>query len=298
MRSEYFIHPNDAATLQKLREIPALPSLMEKFFQYGYDELMWSQNVSSNLRLSEAQLPEVYNHLPPICEKLGIPVPELYVEMSPYPNAYTSGHNRVYIVLTMGLIRRFKDEELDAVLAHECGHILCQHVLFTMLARALFAFGDMLLTSLAGQIGNIAIKPLKQSLFSWERASELSADRVACMITSADTLTKVLAKLERIPPSILAKMNYEAWANQGAEYEEMKFSGAYKNAIRLITNMDLDHPYGPVRAYEAKIWENSEVCKRLKGGIKMITSGHFCPQCGFPIEPNWGFCKKCGLKLK
>ena len=120
MKIEEFIHPDDAAALKALKSVPALPNLMEKVFQYGYDEISRSENITTNLRLSEKQMPEIYNRLPPICEKLGIPVPELYLQMSPLPNAWTSGHKRVYIVLTLGLIKKVKDDELDAVLAHEC----------------------------------------------------------------------------------------------------------------------------------------------------------------------------------
>lgn len=109
-----FIHPDDASALQALKNIPIFPTVMEKIFQYGLDEIRWSENVTTNVRLSEKQLPDIYNHLPPICKKLGIPIPELYLQMSPIPNAWTSGNSRVYIVVTLGLVRRFKDEELDA----------------------------------------------------------------------------------------------------------------------------------------------------------------------------------------
>ena len=128
MTLDELIHPDDAQALKALQSIPVLPKIMEKVFEYGYDEISWSENITSNLRLSEHQMPEIYNRLPPICERLGIPVPELYLQMSPIANAWTSGHSKVYIVLTLGLIRRLKGEELDAVIAHECGHILCQHV--------------------------------------------------------------------------------------------------------------------------------------------------------------------------
>ena len=164
MKIEEFIHPDDAAALKALKSVPALPNLMEKVFQYGYDEISRSENITTNLRLSEKQMPEIYNRLPPICEKLGIPVPELYLQMSPLPNAWTSGHKRVYIVLTLGLIKKVKDDELDAVLAHECGHILCQHVLYQTLANAVFSFGDIMTNTFVSIIGNAAMKPLKQAL--------------------------------------------------------------------------------------------------------------------------------------
>ncbi len=108
----------------------------------GIEQYQYGINMASRIRLSERQLPEIYMHLPPICEKLGIPEPELYLEMHPEPNAWTYGDTRVYITLTSGLIEYMTDEELDAVIAHECGHILCHHVLYGTMANILTNTAD------------------------------------------------------------------------------------------------------------------------------------------------------------
>lgn len=254
MKLEDLIHPEDAKTLKALKNIPALPTIMEKVFQYGYDEISWSENVTSNLRLSESQMPEIYNRLPPICERLGIPVPELYLQMTPIPNAWTSGHSKPYIVLTLGLIKRVKDEELDAVLAHECGHIVCQHVLYKTLANAIFSLGDSMADSLLGTIGSAALKPVRQALITWSRASELSADRIACLIVPPETLGKALARISMIPKYIVDNMDINAWAIQGKDFEELKDGTAWNKIVRWMANSDADHPYHPVRVYEALMW--------------------------------------------
>lgn len=264
MKLEELIHPEDASTLKTLKSIPALPKIMEKVFQYGYDEISWSENVTTNLRLSESQMPEIYNHLPPICERLGIPVPELYLQMSPIANAWTSGQKKTYIVLTLGLIRRVKGEELDAVLAHECGHILCQHVLYQTLANAVFSFGDAIADSIVGLVGNVAMKPLKHALIAWSRASELSADRVACMFTSAETLARALARINMIPKPIVDTMDIQAWAEQGKDYEALKSGTAWNKIVHWMANSDVDHPYAPVRAHEAIMWEKTDIYNRLR----------------------------------
>ncbi len=264
MNINEIIHPEDAKALKALKSIPALPTVMEKIFQYGYDEILWSENVTTNLRLSEAQMPEVFNRLPPICERLGIPVPELYLQMSPLPNAWTSGHKKVYIVLTLGLIRRVKNEELDAVLAHECGHILCQHVLYQTLANAIFMFGDAMADSLIGTIGNAAMKPIRQALLVWSRASELSADRVACIFSPALTLSKVLARMELIPKAIVETMDFDAWSQQGRDYEALRKGSAWNKIVHWLSDSDATHPYAPVRVCEAMKWEKTETCNLLR----------------------------------
>ena len=264
MNIKELIHPEDAKALKALKSIPALPKIMEKIFEYGYDELSWSENVTTNLRLSKTQMPEVYNRLPPICERLGIPVPELYLQMSPFANSWTSGHKKVYIVVTLGLIRRLKGEELDAVLAHECGHILCQHVLYQTLANAIFTFGDTMADSFIGTIGNAAMKPIRQALLVWSRASELSADRVACIFTPALTLSRALARLEMIPKPIVETMDFSAWSKQGEDYEALKDGNAWNKIVHWMSDSDASHPYTPVRVYEAMRWEQTETCGWLR----------------------------------
>ena len=119
-----FIHPEDAAALRQLESIPGFPALAKKVLELGIEKLQYGLNMASTIRLSPTQLPELYKHLPPICERLGIKEPEFYLEMNPMPNAYTSGDTRVFIVVTSGLVEMMDDEEFDAILAHECGHIL------------------------------------------------------------------------------------------------------------------------------------------------------------------------------
>lgn len=264
MNIEELIHPLDAKALKALKNVPGLPKLMEKVFEYGYDELAWSDNVTTNLRLSETQMPEIYNRLPPICEKLGIPVPELYLQMSPIPNSWTSGHKKVYIVVTLGLIRRLKGEELDAVLAHECGHILCHHVLYQTLANAIFSFGDAIADTFVGMIGNAAMKPIRQALMLWSRASELTADRVACIISPVTTLSRVLARVDMIPKNIVETMDFIAWAKQGEDFEELTNGTAWNKIVHFMADYDADHPYTPVRVYEAMKWEQTETCNWLR----------------------------------
>ncbi len=264
MNINELIHPEDAKSLKALKSIPTLPKVMEKVFEYGYDEIAWSENVTTNLRLSETQIPEIYNRLQPICERLGIPVPELYLQMSPIANAWTSGHKKVYIVLSLGLIKRVKGEELDAILAHECGHILCQHVLYQTLANAIFTFGDTIADSFAGMIGNFAMKPIRQALMVWSRASELTADRVACIFVPAATLAKALARISMIPKYIVDDMDFNAWGEQGRDYEALKNGTTWNKIVHWMADYDADHPYSPVRVFEAMKWEQTETCIFLR----------------------------------
>lgn len=95
-----------------------------------------------------------------------------------------------------------KGNALDAVLANDCGHILCKHVLYQTLANTIFSFGESFSDSLVGMVGNVAIKPIRQALIAWSRASELSADSVACAVTSAEALAHAVIKINIISKNI------------------------------------------------------------------------------------------------
>lgn len=142
MNASDFIHPEDAAALRQLESIPGFPTLVKKFYALGYEKLLYGTNMASNIRLSETQLPELYRRLPPICKLLGIPEPEFYLEMNPMPNAYTFGDTKIFIKVTSGLVEMLNDDEIDAVIAHECGHILCRHVLYHNMANLLLTGAD------------------------------------------------------------------------------------------------------------------------------------------------------------
>lgn len=75
-----FIHPKDAAALRQLENIPGFPALVKKILSLGLEQMQYGVNMASAIRLSPTQLPNIYNHLPPICDKLGIDEPEFYLD--------------------------------------------------------------------------------------------------------------------------------------------------------------------------------------------------------------------------
>ena len=61
--SAEFIHPEDAAALQQMENIPGFPTLVKKILSLGYEQLQYGVNMASNIRLSETQLPKISNNV-------------------------------------------------------------------------------------------------------------------------------------------------------------------------------------------------------------------------------------------
>jgi len=292
MKPSDFIHPEDAAALRQMENIPGFAALVKKILAIGIENLQYGVNMASSIRLSDKQLPEIYRHLPPICKRLGIPEPEFYLQMSPVPNAWTSGDTRIYITVTSSLVEMMSDEELDAIIAHECGHILCRHVLYHTLAQWI---GSGLANF--GVLGALAT-PIQYALCYWSRKSELSADRAGCIVTSPEVVASTMARLSGGPKSLTSQIDLKEWAAQADEYDKIQNNGLWNKTLQLAVIAGLDHPFSAVRVREILKWGASEQYQIIKNGGSMpALSGPVCPNCGSAVESGWHFCRNCGHKL-
>jgi len=283
----YFIHPEDDKALSAMKAVPGFDALVKKFMQVGYETLLHGVNMASKIRLSETQLPEIYHRVKRICDKLEITCPEVYLEMSPYPNAYTYGDTNIFMVLTSGLFDYLDEDEINSVIAHEAGHILCHHVLYHTLA-------EFLRTGVTGLIGSLA-EPLKLAIFYWERKSELSADRAAALVCGVDTVVRTQLRLAGGPKSLTGSVNIEEWARQAEQYEEIRGGSLWNKILQTGATMTLDHPFAAVRVREALNWTRTEGYRMASGLLE--GSVRVCPNCHQEVEPGWVYCRHCGHKL-
>lgn len=247
-----FIHPEDRDALAKLQAIPLLDTAVKKYMQVFTEDVLHGINMASKIKLGPDQLPELHGMLAEICGTLELPVPEFYLEMDPQPNAYTSGDTKPFVVVNSGIIDLLSKEELKAVIAHECGHILCHHVLYHTLAD--------LLVSGAGGVGGffglgIVSEPLQWALMYWVRRSEFSADRVAAHVMGdADVVARTMMRLAGGGTRITERVDMERFVAQASEYQKfMKDSGKSKFLQNWMIK-DASHPYPAVRAAEVKKW--------------------------------------------
>lgn len=285
MKTLDFIHPEDAAALETLKKIPVLPAVLKAFMDLGAEQLQTGLNMASKVRLSPTQLPHLYHILPPICEILDIKEPDFYLEMSPIPNAYAFGDTQTAITITSAIVEMMSEEELRAVVAHECGHIACHHMLYHTLAQILANATGMFekLVALA--------TPIHYALMYWQRKSELSCDRVAAFIAGPKTATSMLARLAGGPKDITSKLNLEELAEQADLYDALCKSGLWNKALQTYAVLDKDHPFTSVRVRELLKWTDTHQYRAL------TSSKRICPHCQQAIDENWHYCQHCGGKL-
>lgn len=248
-----YTHDSDKAALEMLKSIPVFSQVLKAFMKHWNERLFVLQNLSSNLRLGENQLPKYYNMLPPICEKLGIEVPELYLSMDDGVNAYTFGDTKPFIVITTGLLESLPEELIPTVLAHECGHIACHHVLYHTMGTMLIN-GTLLGLSYFG-LNELAIAPLKAAFFRWMRCSELSADRAAAICDgSSENIIKMCMTFAGYREKFGEECNKEAFMEQALEYKNMIDDSLGNKILEHMMFKEETHPLIVLRAYECSEW--------------------------------------------
>jgi heat shock protein HtpX len=89
--------------------------------------------------VSREDLPRVYNIVERLSQKVGLPMPKVYVIPSDSPNAFATGRNpnHASVAVTQGILGLLTDDELEGVLAHELGHVRNRDILISSVAATL-----------------------------------------------------------------------------------------------------------------------------------------------------------------
>jgi heat shock protein HtpX len=178
--------------------------------------------------VSETENPEAYRRVAPIvrnlCQKMGLPMPKLWIIPEDSPNAFATGRNPAHasVAFTSGILKLMDDREIEGVVAHELGHVLHRDILIssvaatlaaaiTLLARMAFWFGGSRRSNdreggAMGAIAMMILAPIAALLIQMaiSRSREYEADAASAKYTGTPyELISGLQKLEtyskRIP---------------------------------------------------------------------------------------------------
>ena len=89
--------------------------------------------------VTREQLPRAYAAVERLTQKIGIPMPKMYVIPTESPNAFATGRNPQHasVAVTHGILQLLSDEELEGVLAHELGHVNNRDILISSVAATI-----------------------------------------------------------------------------------------------------------------------------------------------------------------
>lgn len=259
LNKDQYVHPDDRRALATLRAIPGIDTALKKLLEITGESAIRVIFTASAVKVTPKQCPDLYAKLQIACATLGVDMPELFVQQSPVPNAFTGGVKRPVIVLYSALLERLTDEEVLAVVAHEVGHIHAEHVLYLTAARLieLAANAAILATPLAALVKQIMSLTMRAALLAWARRAELSCDRAALLVTQdPDVIGRTMMKLAG--GTFASKVDYELFLEQGRDFQKNYDEKALDRFWADVITAGLSHPF--------PVWRVSEVLKWVEGG--------------------------------
>jgi len=83
--------------------------------------------------------PRLYSIVERLAQKVGMPMPKVYVIPTDSPNAFATGRNprHAAVAATQGIMRMLSNEELEGVLAHELGHVRNRDILISSIVATM-----------------------------------------------------------------------------------------------------------------------------------------------------------------
>jgi heat shock protein HtpX len=108
------------------------------FFTYFYSDKLALKMYKAQ-PVTREQLPRAYEVVERMTQRMGIPMPKMYVIPTESPNAFATGRNPKHasVAMTHGILTLLNDEELEGVLAHELGHVQNRDILTSSIAATL-----------------------------------------------------------------------------------------------------------------------------------------------------------------
>ncbi|MGI9146140.1 MAG: M48 family metallopeptidase [Chloroflexota bacterium] len=287
-------HPLDRQAMSSLKRVRGFEFFLSKFVDAGVERLEYQLCAASSVRVGPRQQPSLHAHLRDACTRLGVPEPELYVSSGGL-NSIATGPNHPYIVLMSGVLGLMDDAELAAVIAHEVGHIKAGHLLYKSMTSAVNFFGGVANDFSLG-ISKFVTTPLQVGLLTWDRWSELTADRAALLVVrDARVCLSMLMKLAAGTSGVAEPLDIDAYVDQvrafGQEFEQTLSDRVYHFGATMQRG---SLPFTIQRARALLDWSDS-------GGFANALAGagdqdRRCSRCSEVLRGGTAFCGHCGAR--
>ncbi|MEM9597580.1 MAG: M48 family metallopeptidase, partial [Acidobacteriota bacterium] len=198
MHPRAFAHPLDRKAMDALASVPVLPTLIKKVRHLQFEKKFRAMQTHRSVELGSHQLRSLWLMVQKTAERLGMNPPRAYVTSQGGINAFAFGVQEFSILLTSELVDLMNDRELEAIIAHELAHVLCEHMLYRQVGLALCSEAFAPLTAIAPAA--VVKAGISHALLSWYRSSEYTADRAALLaLGDPEVIASCMARLAGVP---------------------------------------------------------------------------------------------------
>jgi Zn-dependent protease with chaperone function len=252
-------HPADRAATAALKAVPMLDTVVRKLIEWQYERALRQVYLSNSVRAGERQLSGLWGHHVAVCQMLDMPRSyDLYVTDTVVASAMAIGSQNPIVVVGSPLLGRLGDGEQRALLGHEVGHILSDHMLYTTALAILARAGGAVPFPLG-----IPAMAVRAVLLEWSRAAQLSCDRAAALVVrDPEIVCRLLMAMAGGMP--VDELNLDAFLNQAREYED--WDDPSDRVRRFFYEINRTHPYAVRRVSEVMRWVQSGEYDRIQRG--------------------------------
>lgn len=257
MEASMIMHPSDAKAIQTLRSLKGFDEMVRLSMDYGFERLLRGENLGEMIHVNAENFPNVYYPFREVVDAVSIDEPELYIYNDPVMNAYTYGDTKPFVAVSSSVVEKLSREELKSVLAHECGHIVCRHTLYTTMLAILVDTGFALRL-----VSESLFLPICAALRYWSRCSEYSADRCAAAVVGERVfqmenlkMTCGLSEVKGSPYQLV---------EQAREYDAHRSDGLLNRIQQTYRVLFYTHPQNCERALEIDRWKYSWQYRKLR----------------------------------
>jgi Zn-dependent protease with chaperone function len=236
-----------------------LDTLVRRLIEWRYERALRQFYLGTSLKVSDQQCPELWASHSAACRILDLPeVYDLYVTTPVRGIAQAIGSKKPMIVLDSMVLQRLGPGEQRALLGHELGHVLSDHVLYITALNILIAAGSSM-TTLMG----LPFRAVETVLLEWYRAAELSSDRAAALVVRDPQIVcrMLLVAASGLPAE---QLNLDAFMAQAMEYES--WDAPSDRVRRFFSELNITHPYAVRRVSEVMRWVRSGEYDRIIRG--------------------------------
>ena len=266
LKADSFRHPLDLEATKALKQIPGIDLMVRNLLGPLGEQFFYVENIAASVLVGEEQLPQFHQLLLEACQTLDLEPPQLYIRQHPVPNAYTFAMRgkQPFIVLHTSLIELLTPEEIQAVIAHELGHLKCDHgVYLTMVNLLVLAAGQL------PNLGGFVAQALQSQLLEWVRCAEFTCDRAALLATQdPKVVMSLLMKLSGGSPTLAPQLNLDAFVAQARAYDDIS-NTELGEMLKSAQTSQLTHPVPVLRTREIDRWASSKEYQLLLQGHGM-----------------------------
>ncbi|MEM6446372.1 MAG: M48 family metallopeptidase [Cyanobacteria bacterium J06642_2] len=259
LRAEHFRHPIDERATRSLQQVPGLGMVIQNLLAPTAEQVFYLDNIASSIQVSAKQLPDLHELLLEACQILDIEPPQLYVKQNPTPNAYTFAMRgkQPFVVVHTSLLDLLEPKEIQAVIAHELGHLKCNHGVYLTMANILMLSASLL------PLGTLLQQSLQEQLMQWVQCAEFSCDRAALLVSQdARTVVSVLMKLCGGSPQLAKQLNVDAFLEQARTYADLD-RDQWQVMLKQMQTAGRSHPVPVLRAREIDRWFRSNTYEQI-----------------------------------